>query len=897
MALTLHSSLFVLAAVALALLGCAAHVSADGQCQPGGYRTDCGYVGINQQGCEAKGCCWSPLDPNPDNAPWCFYKMYNTGTYQYSTGTFDDVSYKINVKVNGSVETRFGNMFSQATIEINCVSKDTVNIQMYDFWNQRYTIPEWVVPGTDYSNLVKCSEADYAIETVDDGPFSIKITRKSDGKVLFDSSVGELILTDQYLEVSTVIDSDISATSDPKVFGLGEHRVSFALPTNDNTLTFWAHDAPTPDYINEYGSHPFYLVQSEATKTAHGGFMRNSNGMDVTLNHNILTYKMIGGIVDLTIFAGESPEEVTQQYHTTIGKPAAPPLWSLGWHQSRYGYPNIAFVEEVVQKYAAAGIPLETIWNDIDYMDAYKDFTWDPVKYSVPTVQKFVDQLKLRNQKYVVIVDPAIHNQQGYSAYDMGVAADIFIKEGDGKTDFIGAVWPGSTAFPDFMNKNTHLYWKKQISDFLDEVEVDGLWIDMNEPSNFGNGPNTTASKYVNPPYAINNLGSKAPLNQKTLAMDCVHYLEDGTRLAEYDVHNLYGITEAIATHEALTSLRPNIRPFILSRSTFSGSGAYTAHWSGDNFASFDSMASSVRQVLNFNMFGIPMIGSDICGFLENTFEELCNRWTALGAFYPFARNHNDIHSKPQEPYLWPSVTATAKKVLTKRYELLPYLYSLFLDANANGGTVARPIFFEFPEETDAYSIDTQYMLGPALLVSPVLAQGVSSFNAYIPQARWYDLWTYEELSTSKRGEQSFPAGGQGDIMVNIRGGQVVTTQGFANTTAEVQKQPYGLVFALDENNAASGRVTIDDGKTINGGSTVIEFSSTSNFCFKNQVVTHSFVPYNAQLTSVTFAGAPTVSSVTLNGEGISFQQSGGVVTVHPSPLKITDSFVICIET
>ena len=263
----------------------------------------------------------------------------------------------------------------------------------------------------------------------------------------------------------------------------------------------------------------------------------------------------------------------------------------------------------MVANYSKANIPLETIWSDIDYMDEFKDFTFDPKNFPVDKMQTFVKDLHTNNQHYVVIVDPGIVKDRNYTPYTDGLLKDVFIKNRKGEP-FTGKVWPGLTVYPDFLNSDTHAWWGEQIHKFLQLVAIDGIWVDMNEASNFCNGEcgseNTPAVEFTlsldiehqsetlqfnpnNPPYAINNQNNNYPLNTKTLDMDAYHHRQDSNILV-YNAHNLYGLTECIATREALLSTRPNERPFILSRSTFPSSGAYAAHWTGDNHATWSDM-------------------------------------------------------------------------------------------------------------------------------------------------------------------------------------------------------------------------------------------------------------------------------------------------------------------
>lgn len=467
-----------------------------------------------------------------------------------------------------------------------------------------------------------------------------------------------------------------------------------------------------------YGSHPVFLQLSPAGK-ASGVYLRNANGMDIYVGNRTLTYRAIGGILDLFVFSGPHPDAVVQQYTAVVGRPYLPPYWGLGFHQCRYGYHTLSEVQAMVEAYRANGIPLDTAWTDIDYMDRYRDFTWDPQRFPQAQVRAFVDQLHANGQHYVVIVDPGIANAPGYAPYERGRQSGVFIKNRTGG-EFVGKVWPGTTVFPDFFHANASAWWQREIAGFTRGVPVDGLWIDMNELSNFCDGQCTAVGDPNNPPYKINNQMRQLPLNTKTLDMDAVH----AGAVLEYDAHNLFGLSEAIATRQALEAVRGGRRAFVISRSTFPGSGAHTGHWTGDNHAHWSDLYYSIAGMLNFNLFGIPLVGSDICGFIGTATEELCLRWMQLGAFTPFSRNHNDRGSPPHEAYRWPRVASASRAALTLRYRLLPYYYTLFWQASRTGSTVARPLSFEFPQERRTHEIGTQFLIGPALLLSPVLQAG-----------------------------------------------------------------------------------------------------------------------------------------------------------------------------
>ncbi len=318
------------------------------------------------------------------------------------------------------------------------------------------------------------------------------------------------------------------------------------------------------------------------------------------------------------------------------------------------------------------------------------------------------------------------------------------------------------------------------------------------------------------PNYAINNFQGNGDLARSAASPNATH--NDPSRQPEYDIHNLFGYSETIATYNGLQSTFPLERPFIITRSTFPGSGRYAGHWGGDNYSKWSYMYYSISQAILFNIFGIPMIGADICGFANNADAELCSRWMQLGAFMPFYRNHNVKASLSQEAYRWSSVTRAARTAIHIRYSLLPYWYTLFYEAHTTGSTVINALFMEFPDEPQLAAIENQFMVGSGLLVIPVLEPGADTVKGVFPGVgtgtRWFDWYSHAPVS-ARIGENKTLSAPLGHIPLYVRGGTVLPMQGVGYTTSECRTLPFSVLAALDSSGEAKGTMYADDGISI----------------------------------------------------------------------------------
>ncbi|CAM2722657.1 unnamed protein product [Rotaria socialis] len=616
----------------------------------------------------------------------------------------------------------------------------------------------------------------------------------------------------------------------PFLYGLGEHQQPLLINVTNQwkKLTFWTRDTAPAQHTNLYGVHPFHInveMKTDMSTNFHGQFFLNSNAMDIDLQPlPAISYTTIGGIIDLYLFTGSSAQDVIQQYWDVIGKPTMPPYWSLGFHLCRYGYNSIENLRAVIQRMHDAEFPYDVQWTDIDAMSSSLDFTYDQSNFHGLT--DLVRSLQSEGKHYVNIIDVGISSTQPsgtYPPYDDGLKRAIFMTK------------------------------------FNSTVPITGK--DMNEPSNLidGSYDGCTNNSLDKPPFVPNVLGKS--LSSKTLCPSAQHAIS-----SHYNLHNMYGYFESIATHLALKTIRHK-RPFVLSRSSFAGSGQYAAHWTGDNDATYEDMYFSISDILSFNMFGMPNVGADICGFRDDTSEELCTRWMQLGAFYPFMRNHNGVQ-KDQDPavFSW-TAQQIMKQALIMRYSLAPFWYTLHYRAAIASETLLQPLHFEFFNDNKTLGIDRQFLIGRAILVSPNLVSNVTTIQAYIPEDVWYQ----------------FPSGVQVNVVgvfadldaplekinIHIRGGFIIPMQIPGDNLMLGRGNSFTLLIAQSALGNATGNLFWDDGDSMDSIETstynYFEFSVVSNTLTINAIVeNYKDSPMRLDLVRV-FGVSKPVTNVTVN--------------------------------
>lgn len=572
-------------------------------------------------------------------------------------------------------------------------------------------------------------------------------------------------------------------TDQSHFYGLGE-KTGF-LDKNGERYENWNSDvyAPhVPDTDALYQSIP-YLVHFEYGKPAYGFLLDNAGKsvFDMSENHQYEVHIETGEL-DFYILNGPSLKELVSRFSDLVGLMSLPPKWAIGYQQSRYSYMNQEEVLEIARTFREKQIPCDVLYLDIHYMNEYRVFTWDPVRF--PDPENMLKELKELGFRVVPIVDPGVKKDPSYSIYREGVENDYFCSYVEGDL-FFGEVWPGQSAFPDFTKDSAATWWGEKHRTYV-EQGIHGIWNDMNEPSVFN-----TDSKTMDGDVLHNNNG-----NPKT----------------HKEWHNLYGMLMSKATFEGLKKEMNGERPFVLTRAGYTGIHRYAAVWTGDNRSYWEHMAMSMPMVLNLGLSGVAFTGPDIGGFSHNTSGELLARWTQMGALFPFSRNHSAIDTIRQEPWLFgEEVEEVCRQYLQLRYRLMPYMYSLFYEAATSGLPIIRPLILEYPDDKSVYNMCDQFLLGSHLLVAPIYRPGSTYRSVYLPEGTWIDYWT----GKTYEGSQTILAYAPLDTMpIYVKAGAIIPEQPVKLHTGEKIEEPYHFHIYAGQQGAIRSVFYEDDGQT-----------------------------------------------------------------------------------
>jgi alpha-glucosidase len=483
------------------------------------------------------------------------------------------------------------------------------------------------------------------------------------------------------------------------------------------TTDEWRHQGPTTDSL--YVAIPFFMGVTLEGR-AYGVLLDNTfrTTFDfVDIAGERMRWHADGGSLDWYVFAGPEPAQVVERLTEIVGRTPLPPLWALGYHQSRWGYDSADEILDVARALRRRRIPADAIHLDIDHMRGRRAFTFDEERFPDPA--GLVDELDALGFETVAVVSACVKQEPEYAVYADGHEKDVFLRKPDGD-EFTAWVWPGICVFPDHVRHHVRQWWGEQYRVYLN-TGLRGFVNDMNEPAMHERPVDDPDSPNLEPP------------------LDLLHG-EGDLRATHAEVRNLYASLEAEGTYQYLRRARPNQRPFLLSRAGYAGIQRYAGTWTGDLSSVWEHLEASLPQLLNLGLSGVPFAGADIGGFFGSCGPELLVRWTQLGALMPFARNHSAEGTAPQEPWAWGDpVEELCRSAIELRYQLLPHLYTLLHEASQKGHPPLRPLFFHYPDDQRAQELSDQALLGRGLLLAPVVRPGVRARVVYFPEGRWTD--------------------------------------------------------------------------------------------------------------------------------------------------------------
>ena len=555
-------------------------------------------------------------------------------------------------------------------------------------------------------------------------PFSLDAYR-ADGSPIFESVAGAEGAATTYATLNDEFVITRRRQREDAFYGLGEKSGRFNRAGNAYTL--WNTDVLDPRVSGEarakldpddpradprstvfdpyYVSIPFFYHQPCSQSAVAGFFLDNPYRahFDFTREEEF-TIRFEGGQYTEYVFAGPGMREILSAYTALTGRMQLPPLWTLGYHQCRWFAYTQQTIEALAAKHRERRFPCDTLWLDIDYMDGYRVFTWN--REAFPDPAGMLARLRGEGFRVITIIDPGVKYELGYPVFDEAKKGDFLCRTPAGET-YVGQVWPGRTAFPDFSLPATRAWWGRLNAGHV-QSGLAGIWNDMNEPATGDIAPDAMAFGQGQQPHAR--------------------------------FHNEYATLMAMGTVEGLLAAMPDQRTFVLSRAGSPGIQRYAANWLGDNCSRWEHLWMSIPMAMGFGVSGQPFVGADVGGFIEDATPELLVRWYQYGALTPFCRNHNHRGQHDQYPWAYgEEVEEKCRRAVQMRYRLLPYIYSAFLEAAETGAPVQRPLVYDHQDDPEVRDIDDQYCFGRDLLVAPVYRPGQVSRPVYLPAGTWYD--------------------------------------------------------------------------------------------------------------------------------------------------------------
>lgn len=602
----------------------------------------------------------------------------------------------------------------------------------------------------------------------------------------------------------------IRSEASEHVFGLGSESSAF---DRRGRATLLRHKSPKFGTTSDAQSAaiPFALLHDVAAERSRGVLLDSASAslLDADSNEeSLLRFECAFGSLDVVFYPGPTPADVLRRFTAHVGRSAMPPRWALGHHQSRRSYSSEREVRKLIKQLREYGMPTDAIHLDIGHMAAGRVFTWHEKRF--PNPARSVAELAEAGLHCIATTLPSVAVDESYAVYREGTERNRFCGIENGEA-FRFRSWPGRSILPDFGRAEVRDWWSDNHAPLLD-ANISGIAVDMNEPSGwkydlriplFGNA----APLMLFGSADFSNVTQRSPSDEKEL-------------VSHESIRNAFGLQQCRSSRDALERARPGERPFVLSRSGCQGIQSYAALRTGDSRSDWRSLRESVRMLLRLSTSGVAFCGADIGGSIGTPTPELFARWIQIGALYPFARTHSIGRGRRQEPWRFGKrVEDISRRALGLRMRLLPYLYSLFHEANREGAPVWRALFYEFPFDAESSLCDDQVMIGSSLLVAPVLEAGARERDVYLPPGVWFDWYNDSRHLGPKHLRVAAPLE---RIPLFLRGGTALPTQSAEVSTGIEPREP--LVIEVTPGADGSASLFEDDGLTQNGAVTRTQF-------------------------------------------------------------------------
>ena len=515
-----------------------------------------------------------------------------------------------------------------------------------------------------------------------------------------------------------------------QLYGLGQR--GGPLERTGLSAANWTTDSPTGHNRTTdplYQAHPLlWGVTGDrwwAVLLCHTSYSRFDLGQSTP---GVLEIIALGPSLCFQVYAAESPEQLLKSLRQTLADPEAPPLWALGFHQSRWGYKHSDEVTTLIDNFRDKNLPLDVVHLDIDHMSEYRTFSFSESRF--PEVEQQIATWDKEGVQVVTIADPGLKFDygSGYEPIKSGLEQNHFIKSKSGAPQ-VGYCWPDEALFPDFCRRGTREWWAELCQFYLSKG-VMGLWIDMNEPAIFDRPFWTGESQQLPMPL-------DTPWGEASKLMD------------HLTLRNVYGSQMSQATHLAWAN--SDRRPWVLTRAAFTGAGRYAWSWMGDNTSWWEHLQLSFPQLSSMALVHAGFVGVDIGGFFGHCHGELYSAWIEASVVYPFMRAHSALGTTEQHPWSFgPEIEEVARTALELRYRLLPYIYAAAVAHCEGGPPPLRPVFFDFPNDKRFRYLEDQVMFGPHLMACPFLKRGENHRLVHLPEGDWYDFHTGVKMNGEK---------------------------------------------------------------------------------------------------------------------------------------------------